>query len=49
MGTKKYPNESEYQMFLSECGGGSNAYTDNEDTNYFFEVASEHLEPALDR
>ena len=49
MGTEKYPNEAEYSMFLSEHGGSSNAYTDSEDTNYFFDVAADHLEPALDR
>jgi hypothetical protein len=49
MGTEKYPNEAEYSMFLSEHGGSSNAYTGSEDTNYFFDVAADHLEPALDR
>ena len=26
-GTEKYPDENEYSKFLSEHGGGSNAYT----------------------
>lgn len=28
MGTKKYPDESEYQNYLTKNGGMSNAYTD---------------------
>ena len=49
MGTEKFPDEAEYQTFLSEHGGYSNAYTDDEHTNYFFDVAWSSLEPALDR
>lgn len=49
MGTEKYPDEAEYNVFLSEHGGSSNAYTDSEDTNYYFDVAAPHLEQALDR
>ncbi|KAJ3101736.1 Insulinase (Peptidase M16) [Phlyctochytrium planicorne] len=52
LGTEKYPVENDYSQFLSEVGGGySNAYTSNEHTNYFFEVASEGeaFEGALDR
>uniref|UniRef100_A0A7S4HIU6 Insulin-degrading enzyme n=1 Tax=Odontella aurita TaxID=265563 RepID=A0A7S4HIU6_9STRA len=39
LGTEKYPNEEEYEAFLSRNGGSSNAYTDMEDTNYYFNVA----------
>ena len=39
LGTKKYPDENEYEQFLSQYGGSSNAYTDMEDTNYFFSVS----------
>lgn len=39
--TKKYPNEDEYENYLSQYGGYSNAYTDMEDTNYFFAVTTE--------
>jgi insulysin len=28
LGSKKYPSENEYERYLSEHGGGSNAYTD---------------------
>ncbi|CAG8571116.1 16391_t:CDS:10 [Funneliformis caledonium] len=49
MGTKKYPKENDYGEFLDKHNGSSNAYTDNENTNYHFEVGHEYFEPALDR
>jgi len=39
LGTNKYPTENEYEEFLNKHGGYSNAYTDMEDTNYYFCVA----------
>lgn len=36
-------------QFLNQHGGSSNAFTSNEHTNYFFDVAPEHLGGALDR
>ncbi|WP_299177961.1 insulinase family protein [uncultured Neptuniibacter sp.] len=49
LGTDKYPKADEYQSFISSHGGGHNAYTAQENTNYFFDVAADNLEPALDR
>ncbi|MFK8021957.1 MAG: insulinase family protein [Pseudomonadales bacterium] len=49
LGTEKYPNSGEYQEFISAHGGGHNAYTSYEHTNYFFDVDAQYLEPALDR
>jgi secreted Zn-dependent insulinase-like peptidase len=49
LGTEKYPEAGEYQSFISKHGGSHNAFTSYEDTNYFFEVDSEYLEPTLDR
>ncbi|KAK9454555.1 Metalloenzyme, LuxS/M16 peptidase-like protein [Dipodascopsis uninucleata] len=49
MGTKKYPKENDYSEYLAAHSGHSNAYTDTQDTNYFFEVGHEYLEGALDR
>ena len=49
MGTEKYPNENEYNVYLSSHGGSSNAYTDMESTNYYFDVANDGLHGALDR
>ena len=49
LGTKKYPNESSYAGFLSQHGGYDNAFTEEEQTNYFFEVEQQSLFEALDR
>jgi insulysin len=49
LGTDKYPDENSYNEFLTEHGGGSNAFTSQEDTVYFFYVQNDFLEPALDR
>ncbi|KAJ1940746.1 metalloprotease, partial [Kickxella alabastrina] len=49
MGTSKYPKENEYSSYLSAHGGSSNAYTDLEDTCYYFDVTYDALEGALDR
>lgn len=49
LGTEKYPVENEYHSFLAAHSGRYNAYTSMEETNYFFDVAHEHLEQALDR
>ncbi|KAF4047399.1 Peptidase M16 inactive domain [Phytophthora infestans] len=48
MGSEKYPDENEFESFLSAHGGYSNGATDNEVTSYTFEVGPAHLEPALD-
>lgn len=49
LGTEKYPQAGEYQEFISQHAGSFNAYTAAENTNYFFEIDSDHLDPALDR
>lgn len=49
MGTEKYPSENEYSQFLSAHAGSYNAYTSAEHTNYYFDIAHEHLHGALDR
>ncbi|PIA16735.1 STE23-like protein [Coemansia reversa NRRL 1564] len=49
MGTEKYPNENEYNEYLSTHGGDANAYTSLEDTCYYFELTYDALEGALDR
>ena len=49
LGTKKYPIAGEFGSYLSAHGGGSNAYTSHEDTNYHFSVQTDFLEEALDR
>jgi insulysin len=48
MGTAKFPAENSFSTFLSENAGSSNAFTDNEDTNFYFRISSDQLHPALD-
>jgi insulysin len=40
MGTKKYPVENAYNLYLSAHSGHSNAYTGATSTNYYFEIGS---------
>ncbi|MBI4082038.1 MAG: insulinase family protein [Candidatus Lambdaproteobacteria bacterium] len=49
LGTQKYPDGGEYQRFLGTRNGFSNAFTADDQTNFFFSVAHEHFEGALDR
>ena len=49
LGTEKYPDPGEYQQFIKSHGGQHNAFTAFQDTNFFFDVQAEFLEPALDR
>merc|ERR1719163_25208 len=49
MGSAKFPAENGYKQFLNKHGGGSNASTSVEHTQFFFHVRHEHLQPALDR
>lgn len=49
LGTAPYPEAGEFQEFISTHGGGNNAYTAYENTNYYFDIESGHLAPALDR
>ncbi|OWR46486.1 putative metalloprotease, partial [Danaus plexippus plexippus] len=48
LGTQKYPEENEYNKFLSEHGGSSNASTSSDHTTYYFDVLPQHLGRALD-
>ena len=49
LGTEKYPDPGEYNRYLNEHGGSSNAATSFSRTSYFFDVDAAHLEGALDR
>ena len=49
LGTKKYPKEDEYSVYLEQHGGGSNAFTAHENTTYYFSVLQEKLRGAIDR
>ncbi|XKL64356.1 hypothetical protein PGB90_004442 [Kerria lacca] len=49
LGSKKYPEENDYQKFVTEHAGHSNAYTTEHQTNFFFDISPDFLSPALDR
>lgn len=49
LGTEKYPTENEYQKFLCQNAGSANAFTANDHTCYFFDVAPGKLQQALER
>jgi len=49
LGTKKYPDESSFEGFLAKNGGSSNAFTDKEQTCYFFDVSPTAFAEATDR
>jgi len=52
LGTKSYPKEDSFSSFLSSNGGFSNAFTDSENTVYYFDMDAEadnKLKEGLDR
>ncbi|KAK4524923.1 hypothetical protein GAYE_SCF07G2826 [Galdieria yellowstonensis] len=49
LGSEKYPDESEYHLYLSQHGGTCNAFTAEENTCFHFDVADQWLSGALDR
>ena len=52
LGTEQYPNEGSFEQFLTNNSGRSNAFTDSEDTVYYFDMDAEDdkkLEEGLKR
>lgn len=49
LGTKKFPGESEYERYIFEHGGTTNAFTSNEFTAYLFAINHNAFPEALDR
>ncbi|XP_065207037.1 insulin-degrading enzyme [Planococcus citri] len=49
LGSKKYPEENDYQKYVSEHAGHTNAYTAEHQTNFFFDIGPDFLPGALDR
>jgi len=41
LGTKSYPEEGSFESFLSANGGSSNAFTEGENTVYYFDMNAE--------
>lgn len=48
LGTDRF-REGEFEQFIGVNGGTNNAYTETEDTTYFFDVIASSLPGALDR
>ncbi|KAF1968682.1 LuxS/MPP-like metallohydrolase [Bimuria novae-zelandiae CBS 107.79] len=46
MGTEKYPEENNYNKYLTSYSGHSNAYTAATSTNYYFELAASNSTPS---
>jgi insulysin len=49
LGTKKYPEVTDYGNYISTNGGGNNAYTATDHTNYQFDIRHDAFPGALDR
>ncbi|WP_457943797.1 insulinase family protein [Vreelandella alkaliphila] len=49
LGTEPYPQSDAYQRYISDNAGSHNAFTAQQDTNYFFDVEPSALPGALDR
>jgi insulysin len=49
LGTKKYPDATGFDEFMSRNGGTNNAYTASEITNYFFAVSAGAAKETLER
>lgn len=49
MGSQKYPEENEYESFVTRHGGHDNAYTEWETTVFSLSIPQEFLWPGLDR
>ncbi|EAR82571.1 insulysin, insulin-degrading enzyme (macronuclear) [Tetrahymena thermophila SB210] len=49
LGTKKYPDASQFDQHLNQYSGYSNAFTALDQTNYFFHCSNAGFKEALDR
>jgi len=49
LGTASYPDEGDFESYIASNGGSNNAYTDSEETVYFFDVGAGALPGALAR
>lgn len=49
MGSEKYPAENELSDFVQKSGGGSNAYTTSDITNFVTSARGKYFSDALDR
>lgn len=49
LGTEPFPESDAYQRYISNNAGSHNAFTAQQDTNYFFDIEPSALPGALDR
>ncbi|MGQ7261125.1 insulinase family protein [Vreelandella sp. V005] len=49
LGTEPYPESDGYQRYIANNAGSHNAFTAQQDTNYFFDIEPSALPGALDR
>ena len=49
LGTEPYPASDAYQRYITNNAGSHNAFTAQQDTNYFFDIEPSALPGALDR
>ncbi|WAR22874.1 NRDC-like protein [Mya arenaria] len=49
MGSEKYPKENAFDDYLSRHGGHTNAWTDHERTNFYFDVDRDYFRKSLDQ
>ncbi|HAA44525.1 MAG: peptidase, insulinase family [Halomonas sp. 54_146] len=49
LGTEPFPEPDAYQRYISNNAGAHNAFTAQQDTNYFFDIEPSALPGALDR
>ena len=49
LGTERFPEEGEFERYISSNGGSNNAFTAAEDTNYYFDCGGDALPGALTR
>lgn len=49
MGSKKFPEENDFDAFIKKSGGSDNAATDFETTVFYFECLEKHFFQALDK
>ncbi|KAK2169696.1 hypothetical protein NP493_1179g00008 [Ridgeia piscesae] len=49
MGSEKYPDENDFDAYVKQFGGNSNAYTECESTVFYFDIQQKNFREALDR
>ena len=48
-GSSKYPIDSSFKDFIQQHGGKYIAFTQDDDTTYFYDIIPEHFVNSLDR